>query len=130
LNDGERLQGLRVLIIEDESMIAMLIEDTLIELGCVVAGVASRLDDAISQVSSVAFDAAILDVNLNGCPGYPLAEALSKRSIPFLFSTGSGAAGVREKFRGVPTLGKPFQQVDLERALVTALTRNRGTHAP
>ena len=119
----DSFKGLRVLIVEDKSMISMLIEDTLVDIGCVVAGVAGRLEQAISQISSMVFDVAILDVNLNGYPGYPAAEALMKRSIPFLFSTGYGVAGVPEEFRDIPILAKPFQQADLERVLLSALAR-------
>lgn len=115
------LAGLRVLIIEDESMIAMMIEDTLAVLGCTVVGVASRLKEAMSKISSLSFDVVILDVNLNGSQTYPVAEALAGRAIPFVLATGYGAGGVPEAFRGVPILAKPFQQRDLQRSLAAAL---------
>lgn len=67
------------------------------------------------------FDAVILDVNLNGAETYPVAEALTERSIPFVFSTGYGAGGIPQGFRNVPVLGKPFERGDLERALRVAL---------
>jgi CheY-like chemotaxis protein len=111
------LSGLRVLIIEDESMVIMLLEDTLADFGCTVAGVASRVDDAMSKISTLTFDIAILDVNLNGDRSDALAEALAGRGIPYLFVTGYGAGGVPEPFRGVPILAKPFHRGDLERIL-------------
>lgn len=114
-------KGLRVLIIEDESMVAMLIEDMLADLGCTIAGVASRLDEAMGKVSSLAFDAAILDVNLNGSLTHPVAEALVERGTPFILATGYGASGVPETLRRVPVLTKPFYQRDLEQALAAAL---------
>ncbi len=77
------LEGLRVLIIEDEAMIAMLIEDMLADIGCGVIGIASRFEEAMRKVSSLAFDLAILDVNLNGSQTFPVAEALANRDIPF-----------------------------------------------
>lgn len=117
--------GLRILVIEDEAVVAMLIEDTLGEMGCAVIGTASWLYDAMNKVCSLAFDAAIVDVNLNGAVAYPVAEALKERSIPFVFATGYGRAGVPDDFDGVPLLQKPFQQRDLERALTAAFASAR-----
>lgn len=113
--------GLRVLIVEDESMVTMLIEDFLADMGCAVAGIASRLDDALSSVSALDFDVAILDVNLNGLQSYPVAQVLQEKGIPFVMATGYGAAGLPQAFRNIPTLGKPFQQWQLERALRAAV---------
>lgn len=115
------LDGLRVLVIEDEPIIAMLIEDMLADLGCIVIGVASRFEEAMGQVSSPTFDAAILDVNLGGDQTYPIAAALAERGIPFAFSTGYGAAGVPEAFQIFPILAKPFRRSDLEQTLAAAL---------
>lgn len=119
------LDGLRVFLVEDESLIAMLIEDALTELNCQVAAVASTLDDALDKVSSVAFDVAILDVNLHGRPSYPVAELLVCRRIPFVFSTGYGAGGVPAAFQGVPVLTKPFKEAEVGKALEAAITRRR-----
>jgi CheY-like chemotaxis protein len=118
---GSRLDHLRVLIVEDESLIAMLIEDALAELNCTVAAIASSLSDALDKVSSMEFDVAILDVNLNGSPSYPVAEILVQRRIPFIFSTGYGASGVPEAFRAVPVLAKPFREGDVGRRLEAAV---------
>jgi CheY-like chemotaxis protein len=115
------LKGLRVFIVEDEAMIWMLIQDTLADIGCLVAGIAARLDEAIANATSLDFDLAIIDVNLNGVRAYPLAEALVNRGIPVLFVTGYGEAGVPDNFRRIPLLSKPFEQRDLERALAKAL---------
>jgi CheY-like chemotaxis protein len=118
------LQDLRVLVVEDESMISMLIEDMLADIGCVVAGTASRLDEAMSKVSSLEFDAAILDVNLNGSQSHRIADALAAKGKPFVWSTGYGAAGLPEAARSAPMLGKPFQRRDLEKALRAAIIGN------
>jgi CheY-like chemotaxis protein len=115
------LEGLRVLIIEDEAMIAMAIEDTLAAFGCTVAGVASRLEDALSTISSLLFDIAILDVNLNGRHTYPVAETLARNGVPFVLATGYGAAAIPEAFRSFPILAKPFRRADLKRSLAAAL---------
>lgn len=117
------LAGCRVLVIEDEAMISMLLEDTLVDIGCEVAGVASRFDEAAEKAAALAFDVAILDVNLNGRQTFPIAEALGKRGIAFLFATGYGTASLPASFQDAPAIQKPFQQHDLERALREALDR-------
>jgi CheY-like chemotaxis protein len=113
--------GLRVFVVEDEAMVSMLIEDTLADIGCSVAGTAARLDEAMIKAAALDFDLAILDVNLNGIRAYPLAEVLAKRGVPLVFATGYGAAGIPNELRHIPLLAKPFQQRDLERALAKAL---------
>ena len=115
------LAGRRVLVIEDESLVMMLLEDTLAEIGCEVAGLASRIPDAMEKAKSLSFDIAILDVNLNGEPSFPIADALVDRGTPFVFATGYGAASLPAALQGVPILQKPFQQSDLERALRAAI---------
>jgi CheY-like chemotaxis protein len=118
---GRNFIGLRVFVVEDEAMVSMLIEDTLADIGCSVAGTAARLDEAIDRAASLEFDLAILDVNLNGVRAYPLAEVLAKRGIPLVFATGYGEAGIPNELRYIPLLAKPFQQRDLESALAKAL---------
>jgi CheY-like chemotaxis protein len=113
--------GLRVLVIEDESMVTMLIEDTLADIGCAVTGTASRLDEAMEKAASLDFDMAILDVNLNGAQTFAVADALASRGKPLIFATGYGAAGIPSKFRHIPLLPKPFQQCDMEIVLRQAL---------
>lgn len=117
------LAGRRVLVIEDEAMVSMFIEDTLADIGCEVAGVASRFDEAVDKVAALAFDVAILDVNLNGRQTFPIAEALGRRGIAFLFATGYGTASLPPSFQNAPVIQKPFQQRDLERVLREALDR-------
>lgn len=113
--------GLRILIVEDEAMISMLIEDLLEDMGCSVAGLASDLDSALASVSSLEFDAVILDVNLQGSKSYPVADALTRMGIPFVMVTGYGAGGVLDAYRGGPILGKPFKQTELADALLSVL---------
>ncbi len=120
-----RLEGVRVFIIEDESLVSMLIEDMLVDLGCTVAGFASRCSEALAKSASLSFDAVILDVNLDGFPAYPIAEALGARGIPFVFVTGYGASGLPEAFHGVPVLAKPFRREDLRKTLELALAGKR-----
>lgn len=115
------LSGRRIFIVEDEMMVAMLIEDMLADLGCKTVGPARRIEEALSMAAESAIDAAVLDVNLNGQETYPVADILRRRGIPFVFATGYGAMGLAERFREAPTLQKPFQERDLARLLAQAL---------
>jgi CheY-like chemotaxis protein len=111
------LDGLRVLVVEDEMMVSMLIEDMLGELGCLVVGPASRLDEAMQLARDADLDCAVLDVNLGGQPIFPLADLLRERGRPFAFATGYGDAGLRDVDKGSPVLQKPFREGDLARVL-------------
>lgn len=111
------LAGLRVLVVEDEMMVSMLIEDMLDDLGCKVVGPASRLDEAIELAKGAELDCAVLDVNLGGQPIFPLADLLREKGAPFAFATGYGDAGLRDVDRGSPVLQKPFREGDLARVL-------------
>ena len=117
MTDTNNLDGLRVLVVEDEMMVSMLIEDMLGDLGCTVIGPASRLDEAISLANSAELDCAVLDVNLGGQPIFPLADILRAKGAPFAFATGYGDAGLRDVDRGSPVLQKPFREADLRRVL-------------
>ena len=111
----------RVLIVEDDVMIRMLIEDMLLDLGFAVAGQAAKVQEALAAVSSTAIDVAILDVNLGGETTGPVAEALAARGTPFVFATGYGEHGLPAQFRNRPLLKKPFQIDGLKRMLDAAL---------
>ncbi len=117
------LNGRRVLVIEDESMVAMLLEDLLTELGCEVVGVASRINEASGKIHSLSFDVAILDVNLRGQQTFAVARALLASGHAIVFATGYAAPTVPPELRNVPILQKPFQRQDLEQALWAALAR-------
>jgi CheY-like chemotaxis protein len=115
----------RVLVVEDELMIRMLLEDMLGELGYTVAAEAAHLDEALEATRSADFDLAILDVNLDGQPISPVVEALVARGTPFVFATGYGERGLPEPYRGRPTLKKPFQIEGLKQMLETALDHGK-----
>jgi CheY-like chemotaxis protein len=119
LTNGD-LNGLRILVVEDEAAISLLLEDMLLDFGCEVIGPAARLSAALEAVEREAVDLAILDVNVAGEPIYPVAEALVQRRVPFVFSTGYGSAGIKDAFRDRPVLQKPFAQHDLKQKLLMA----------
>lgn len=120
LND-ELLNGVRVLVVEDEAAISMLLEDMLLDFGCTVVGPAARLSTALEMAARETFDVAILDVNVAGQPIYPIVKIVAGRGLPFVFSTGYGAGGVEEEWRDRPVLQKPFSQASLEKILDEAL---------
>ncbi|AZE89200.1 response regulator [Pseudomonas orientalis] len=115
--------GIRVLLVEDEGAIAMLIEEMLEDLGCTVVASVAHLAKALQVADVVEVDVAILDVNLAGERVFPAARILRSRNIPFLFSTGYGASGLPEEFADCPVLHKPFAESDLR--LKVALTLKR-----
>ena len=115
----------RILVVEDELMIRMLLEDMLGELGYTVAAEAARIEEALEAAKNEDFDIAILDVNLNGQPISPVADALVARGMPFVFATGYGERGLPEPYRDRPTLKKPFQMDGLKQMLQTALDRGK-----
>jgi CheY-like chemotaxis protein len=114
------LAGQRVLIVEDEGIVAMVVEDYLEDLGCTVVAIAARLEEGEEAARCKVIDVAILDINLAGKVSYPIAAILRGRGIPFLFATGYGAAGLPVGLRGVPVLAKPFRISDLASALAAA----------
>ncbi len=118
---GEAQHKPRVLIVEDEGTVGMLFEDMLTDLGYEVGAVATRLKDGLQKAENERYDCAILDVNLDGQPSYPIAQALIKREVPFLFVTGYGAKGLDRRFAQYPILAKPFLQSELEAALSNLL---------
>ncbi|MDM9628454.1 response regulator [Rhizobium sp. S152] len=109
----------RILIVEDEMLVAMLLEDVVMDLGHEVVGPAMRLEAALLAAEEEQFDFAILDINLAGKQSFPVADRLRERSIPFMFASGYGARGLEEAYRTVPVLQKPYSQAQLE-----ALLRN------
>jgi DNA-binding response OmpR family regulator len=113
----------RILIVEDEMMIAIMLEDMLDELGCAVAGIAGKPEEAMAFIESQPIEAAILDVNLNGAHSFAVAEALDERGVPYMFSTGYGAIVLEERYRTRPVLQKPFRQEELEAAVNVMLAK-------
>ena len=117
--------ALRILVVEDELMIRMLLEDMLGELGHTIAVAAARIDEALEAAKTAEFDLAILDVNLDGEPVSPVADALAARGTPFVFATGYGERGLPEPYRDRPMLKKPFQMDGLKEMLQNALATGK-----
>lgn len=110
----------RILIVEDETIVALFVEDLVMELGHEVVGVATRLSDALARLPKADFDFAILDVNLRGEEVFPFAERLREQGTPFVFATGLASQRMPEDFLGVPTLQKPFTPEQLSDAIARA----------
>lgn len=117
--DDDALDGKRIFLVEDEALVAMLVEDMLADEGCVVVATANRLAEALAKARdrSVEFDLAVLDVNLAGEPVFPVAETLAARGVPFAFATGYGVGGLPDAWKDRPTLQKPFTSSDIRNAL-------------
>jgi CheY-like chemotaxis protein len=111
----------RLLVVEDEYLIRMLVEDMLGDLGYEVATAVGTFDEAAEQASKGDFEGAILDVNLDGREIYPVADILTKRGLPFLFVTGYGERSLAPPYQDHMALPKPFQSEQLKAALVKLL---------
>jgi DNA-binding response OmpR family regulator len=117
------LRAARILLVEDEMLVSVLLEDLLTNLGCEIVGPAGDLGRAVDLASIETIDAAFLDLNVDGKEVYPVAAILAERGIPFAFVTGYGVGGVSMIYREWPTLQKPFHADALERILRGMLGR-------
>src|SRR5215210_1680167 len=115
------LSNCRILIVEDEVLIGLVLEDILEMLGCVVAGNAATLDEARRLAEAGGFDLAVLDVNIGSEPVYPLADLVLSYGLPVIFATGALPETLPERFRACPVLEKPYAFPAVEAALARAL---------
>lgn len=106
------LSGRRILVIEDEALLLMTLEDMMVDLGCESVTPASTVDTAVRLINGQLFDAAVLDMNLNGRSSRPVADALAARGIPFFVSTGN-AGDLGLEFRDHAVLRKPYREDEL-----------------
>jgi DNA-binding response OmpR family regulator len=116
------LAGRRVLVVEDDALISMLLEEMLADMGAEVAGVAATLQQAIDLAETPA-DAAIVDVNLAGYSSYPAAQLLAERGVPLLFATGNDRHAPPPELAAAPTLAKPYDFAQVESAILGLLAR-------
>jgi CheY-like chemotaxis protein len=115
------LAGQRILVVEDEMIILLMIEDVLADHGCESVTAAGTVARALALIDSQKFDVAMLDVNLNGNPSYPIADALAGRGVPFFFATGYGDHGLKESYRDRAVLRKPFNGEHLVAMMLAGL---------
>lgn len=108
---------LRILVVEDEVLLAMQIEDVLLEMGHEVVGPTARILEALDFARHATLDFAILDVNIAGSQSFPVADILIAREIPFTFATGYGKEGILDEYCRHPVLSKPYQASDLRLAV-------------
>ena len=119
---SQAFAGRRVLIVEDESLVAMLLETILEDMGCVPVGPAATVEEGLQVAGGdEPLDAALLDVNVAGKQVFPIAEALKARGVPFVFSTGYGEGGLPDEWRGQATLQKPFTEAAVREALMQVM---------
>jgi DNA-binding response OmpR family regulator len=113
-------KALRILVVEDEMLVSMLVEDMLEDLGHVPIGPAARLDAGVRLANSETLDLAILDINLGGTKSFPIADVLIARGVPVIFATGYGASGLDQRFLSFPVIAKPFSEAVLKNAIYRA----------
>lgn len=111
------LAGRRILVVEDEPIIAMVLEDMLLDLGCEVVGPAATLVEAQALAETAEIDAALLDININSGRSYVVADELRRRAVPFAFATGYGEEGIEDGGGDAPVLQKPYRQAQIEAVL-------------
>jgi CheY-like chemotaxis protein len=120
---NKALEGCRILVVEDEALIAMMVEDTLMDAGAVVLGPASTLESAIAAVETgEAPDIAAVDLNLRGKSAEPLVDLLHAKGIPFVLLTGYGESGIPSQHRNRPMVAKPFEPSNLVAVLARTAT--------
>lgn len=115
------LRDVQVLVVEDHFPLARLLQKMLEANACRVVGPAPTLEKATALAAAETFDVAILDVNLNGVPVFPLATLLRERKVPFVFSSGYDDLALPEEFRSTPRLGKPYTEEQLIERLLEVL---------
>ena len=117
------LSGRRVLVVEDEMLVLMNIEDMLADLGCQSIAAAATVDQAMALIEAQVFDAAMLDMNLNGTKSFAVADKLAALGVPFVFSTGYSAQDMRDGYSARPLLKKPIRSAELTAVFAGLLSR-------
>lgn len=116
--DRTDVAGLRILVVEDETLVAINLESMLEDLGCIVACLAMRYEQAERMVEDASgIDVAVLDVNIGGRKVFPIAQRLADKGVSLLFATGYGRAGLPDEWQDRPVLQKPYTDEDLARGL-------------
>lgn len=124
------LSGRKVLVVEDEMLVMMMIEDMLADLGCEAITTAATVDQALRHLGNGSFDVAMLDMNLGGASSESVADALALHQVPFIYSTGNTGNDTRQGHSDRPVLRKPFRAETLEQLLTVALLEGREGATP
>ena len=103
---GSALSGCHFMVVEDEFIVGAMLVDVLEDEGAIVTGPIGRLDEALELAQTIDIHAAVLDWNLQGEPGAPIARVLIERGVPFVIATGYGS--IEDEFVGVPVMSKPY----------------------
>ena len=120
----------RVLLVEDEALVAMMIQETLAEFGFDVLGPVATVSEALAAAREPGIDAAVLDINLGDDLVYTVAEILARRGVPFVFVTGYDSDSVDARFSGIPVLQKPIERESLQRIFANDDDLKRDEAAP
>jgi CheY-like chemotaxis protein len=115
------LCGRRILVVEDETLISMMIESMLEDLGCESVTAAATVDKALSLINGQVFDAAMVDMNMNGNTSHSVAEALVAHGVPFIYCSGNNSQKARDVLHPRPILKKPFRDEELAKILTDLL---------
>src|SRR5262245_10632638 len=118
------LAGLRVLVVEDEGLIGLMVDNFLERFGCQIVGIAGNTSDALQIIRTAAIDVAVVDVKLENETAYVLADALIAADRPFVFATGLMVNEIDQRYSHVPVVGKPFDEGELRGALLEAIDRS------
>jgi len=113
-----QIVGNRLLLVEDEALVAMALKDMLTELGFEVVGACSKVSEALAVVTNQDVSAAVLDINLGDELSYPVADSLVAKGVPFVFITGYGAEAIEGRFATCRVLQKPIQRQMLQNAFI------------
>ncbi len=119
MNPAAPRPGLSILIVDDETLIALLLEDMLVDMGCNIVGPAPSVTQAMALIDSEGdtIDGALLDINLRGELVYPVADALIALEVPFVFVSGYASHGIDPRYAAVSALAKPISMATLEAAV-------------
>ncbi|SEP24420.1 CheY chemotaxis protein or a CheY-like REC (receiver) domain [Rhodospirillales bacterium URHD0017] len=129
-SDGRAWHGGRVLVCDDNLLMADVVAEFLRECGLKQMGPVARLESAVQMARERALDGAILDINLNGRPCFPICAILSARRIPFMFLTGYPQATIPVEYRGAPLIAKPFEPAEMKEVLAHMLDLPEGLQFP
>ncbi len=124
---AQTLQGVQILVVEDEAILSMILQDFLEELGCVIIGPARALPDALAYAEEARIDIALIDVNLQRVEAFPVADVLVRRGIPFIFMSGDDDLRRNDAYGTQPVLQKPFAMREVPLLLHSVLYPNAGS---